>query len=194
MVAKKPEMSTGFANNELDKVEKQLQEFDDNVKELTQDRMNMAPKEEVEPQTKMSQNQMNNSKDVYLKPKRRVGAKEPFNERFRQSYEYDKEYVKFIAENKEIIGELIDIWTKPYPGMSAEEWDVPVNKPVWGPRYLAEQIKRKYYHRLVMQNTTTEQTNVGSFYGHLAADTTVQRLDCYPVAEKKSLFMGSKTF
>jgi len=58
---------------------------------------------------------------------------------------FQKEYVQFIAENKEIIGETIEIWTRPFGGMPAEFWKVPVNKPVWGPRYLAEQIKRCYY-------------------------------------------------
>lgn len=185
----KPNLGT-----ELDKAEKQFEKFDQEVKEMTLDRMNAAPKQEVEPQTKMSTREAQNAKDVYLKPKRSIGCKEKFNEKFREQYNFDKQYVKFIAENKEIIGETIDLWTRPYAGMPAEEWEVPCNKPIWGPRYLAEQIKRKFYHRLVMQNIPTEATGMGTMYGSMAVDTTVQRLDAQPVSERKSIFMGNTSF
>lgn len=179
------------SEKELEKVEEQFKEFDNQVKEMTLDRMNMAPKQEVEPQTKLSQNQIANSKDVYLKPHRMVGSRDKFNERFRDKYEFQKQYVQFIAENKEIIGEEIDIWTRPFGGLPAEWWKVPVNKPVWGPRYLAEQIKRKFYHRLVMQQTPTGSDGYGQFYGSMAADTTIQRLDAIPVNSNRSLFMST---
>lgn len=191
---KKPKVSSDYAQTELDKAEKQFDQFDQSVKDMTMDRMNMAPKEQAEPQTKMSTREAQNSKDVYLKPKRSIASKDKFNENFRQKYEFDKQFVKFIAENKEIIGETIDIWTRPYGGMPAEEWEVPCNKPVWGPRYLAEQIKRKFYHRLVMQNIPTEANGMGTMYGTMAVDTTVPRLDAHPVSDRKSIFMGNTSF
>lgn len=193
MALEKPKSSSGFAQNELDKAESQFKEFDEGIKALTMDRMNEAPKVEAEPQTKLSTNEIANSKDIYLKPKRRIASREKFNERFRQAYEYDKEYVRVIAEHKELIGESIPIWTKPYAGIPAEEWDVPSNKPIWMPRYLAEQIKRKYYHRLVMKESNSAGSDgFGSYYGTMAADTTVARLDCTKAPETKTLFMGAK--
>jgi len=194
MTTKRPEVSSGFAQKELDKAEKQFEAFDENIKSLTKDRMDMAPKEEADPQFKMSQNQIARTNDFYLKPKKRIGSKEKFNEQYREAYNFDKEFVHFMAQNNEIIGEGITIWTKPYAGVPAEEWDVPVNKPVWGPRYLAEQIKRKYYHRLVMKDHSHSVDGMGTYTGVLAADTTVQRLDCHPVSEKKTLFMGKSGF
>jgi hypothetical protein len=190
---KKPKVNSA-AQQELDKVEKQFQEFDESVKSMTLDRMNMAPKEEVESQTKMARADIEKSKEVYLKPKRSIGCRDKFNERLRGKYEFDKEYVQFIAENKEIIGETIDIWTRPYGGMPAEWWEVPTNKPVWGPRYLAEQIKRKSYHRLVMQDRVVGSDGMGQYYGTMAVDTTVQRLDAHPVSKNKSIFMGANNF
>jgi len=175
----------------LEKIEEQSKVFEQNVKDLTLDRMNMAPKKEEEQQTKLSTQEVLNSKDIYLKPKRVIGCKDKFNEKYRAAYEFSKQYVQFIAENKEIIGESIDIWTRPYGGMPAEEWDVPVNKPVWGPRYLAEQIKRKFYHRLVMQQSTTGSDHMGQYFGTMAADTTIQRLDAIPVNRNKSLFFSA---
>jgi hypothetical protein len=100
-----------------------------------------------------------------------------------------------IAENKEIIGETIEIWTRPYGGMPAEFWKVPCNKPVWGPRYLAEQIKRAHYHRLTMQeNRIVGSDGMGQYFGSMAVDSTIQRLDAMPVSTRKSLFMGSSSF
>jgi len=182
------------SEKELDKVGKQFDAFDNQVKTLTQDRMNEAPKLEVAPQTEISQVDLQKSKDVYLKPKRTIGSKEKFDEKWRERYNFSKEYVQFIAENKEIIGESIDLWTKPYPGMPAEEWIVPVNKPVWGPRYLAEQIKGAVYHRMSMENKPIGNDHAGQYYGNIIVDNTVQRLDAYPVNTKRSLFMGATNF
>ncbi len=129
METKKPEVSS-LAQKQLDSAEKKFQEFDDKCKELTLDRMNAAPKEEQEPVTKLSQKEISNSKDIYLKPKRTIGSKEKFNEAFRSDYEYAKELVFFTAENFEVIGETIQMWTKKFPGQAAEWWEVPVNTPV----------------------------------------------------------------
>lgn len=179
---------------ELDKASEQIKAFDESVKDMTLDRMNAAPKEENEPQTKISQLDISKSKDIYLKPTRSIGSREKFNEDFREQYNFDKEYVHFIAENHEIIGEDIELWTKPYAGMPAEFWKVPTNKPVWGPRYLAENIKKCNYHRFTMQNKTIEASNIGQIYGSMAVDTTIQRLDARPTSNKKSVFMGASGF
>lgn len=181
-------------NPDLEKAEKQFEKFDEDVKSMTMDRMNMAPKPEVEPQTKLSSRELEKSKDIYLKPERSVTSKEKFNEDYRSDYNFKKEYVNFVAENKELIGETLELWTKPFAGMPAEFWKVPSNKPIWGPRYLAEQIKRKFYHRLVMQPSVTHSEGFGQFYGSIAADTTVQRLDAIPVSQRKSVFMGAQSF
>jgi hypothetical protein len=183
------------ASKELDKVEKQFDSFKEDVDKMTLDRMNMTPKAESEPQTNLSQKEIFNSKDIYLKPIKVVGCQDKFNEKWRDDYNFQKQYVQFQAENKEIIGEEIDLWTRPFPGMPAEEWKIPVNKPVWGPRYLAEQIKRCYYHRLIMQpNVGTGSDHAGQYYGTMAVDTTVARLDAVPVSSKRSVFMGATNF
>lgn len=191
----KVKIENSASAKELDKAQKQFDEFDQQIKDMTMDRMNATPKADVEAQTKLSSKEISNSKDIYLKPKRSIGCKDKFNEKFREDWTFAKEYVHFIAENKELIGENIELWTRPFPGVPAEEWSVPVNKPIWGPRYLAEQIKRKFYHRLVMrESVATESHGMGMMYGQMAADTTVQRLDAYPVSTRKSVFMGKEGF
>ena len=187
----KPKPQVNAHQSELDKVEKQFEKFEQDVKNLTMDRMNEAPKEEIEPQTKLSSKEIEKSKDIYLKPDRTVSCRDKFNEKYRNDYNFSKEYVQFIAEHKEIVGETIEIWTRPFPGMPAEFWKVPVNKPIWGPRYLAEQIRRKTYHRLVMQqNSITGSDGIGQYFGTMVADTTIARLTAEPISTRKSIFMG----
>lgn len=177
---------------EIQKAAAQSDAFEKTIKELTLDRMNEAPKREEEEQTKLSESDIAKSKHIYLKPKKAIGSADKFNEKFRENYNFDKEYVHFKAENKEIIGENIEIWTRPYGGMPAEFWEVPVNTPVWGPRYLAEQIKRKNYHRLTMQQKSiTGADGIGNYYGSMVADETIQRLDATPVSSRRSVFMGA---
>jgi hypothetical protein len=191
----KPKVSSSLAQQELNKVEKQFEAFDENIKSLTLDRMNKAPIEEADSQTKMSQRDISKTKDIYLKPSKSVNANgEKFNEKFRKDYNFSIEYVNFIAENKEIIGETIEIWTKPFAGMPAEFWQVPVNKPVWGPRHLAEQIKRCRHHRLTMQDRPVQADGMGTYYGMMVVDNTVNRLDAHPVDNRKSIFTGSMSF
>jgi hypothetical protein len=180
--------------SEMDKLEKQFDAFDTQVKELTQDRMNQATKLEMEPQTKLSSSEIEKSKEIRLKPSRSIGSGQKFNEKFREAWNYDKEYVQFIAENNEAKGDMIEIWTRPYGGLPAEFWQVPVGKPIWGPRHLAEQIKKCTYHRLMMQQSVTNSDGVGQYFGSLAVDTTVQRLDARPVSTRKSVFMGAANF
>jgi len=190
----KPKVSSG-AQKQLDKAEAEFKEFDSQIKEITRDRMSAVPVQDSEPQTNLSQNEIRNSKDIYLKPHKTISSREKFNERFRDDYNFAKEYVQFIAEHKEIQGEDLDLWTKPFPGMPAEEWIVPVNKPVWGPRYLAEQIQRKSYNRLKMnENVQTSASAYGVMTGQLAVDTKVNRLDAYPVSNRRSVFMNDKGF
>lgn len=187
----KPKVNSS-AQKELDKAEKQFDQFSNELKNLTLDRMNEAPKEESVPQAKISSKEASNV--LFLKPIRTISSKEKFNENFREDYNFAKERVNFVAQNNEIIGESIYIWTKKFPGQPAEEWEVPTNKPVNGPRYLAEQIKNCTYHRLVMKDTMTNVDHSGGYYGTMIADTVKQRLDAQPLSDRKSVFMGSSSF
>jgi len=199
---KRPKVNSE-GQRELDKAAEQFEAFDSQVKEMTLDRMNQAPKKEVEQQTRLSQSELEKSKEIYLKPKRsfppgvnpKTGEREKFNEKFREEYNFQKEYVRFIAQNNEVIGESIEFCLKKFPGTTCDEWVVPVNKPVWAPRMVAERIRSCKHHKLVMQDKqTTGSDHAGQYYGTMAVDTTVQRLDAYPATERKSVFMGAVNF
>lgn len=191
------------SEQELQKAEEQFQAFDDSVKQMTMDRMNEAPKQDVEQLHKLSQKEIEKMGDIWLKPSRSLGPgadpktnfKETFNERFRKDWEFAKEYVRFIAEHREMPGETIECWTKPFPGVNCEFWQIPTGRPVWGPRHLAEQLSKCKYHRLVMKQNTVGGDQMGNqYYGQMAVDTTIQRLDAVPVSPRKSIFMGMDDF
>lgn len=184
---KKPKVSS----KETEKLQKQFDKYEQEIKDLTLDRTSLAPLQEVEPQTKLSSREIAKSQDLYLKPKRTISCRDKFNEDYREDYNFQKEYVQFIAEHKELIGETINIWTRPFAGLPAEEWEVPANKPLWGPRYLAEQIRRKVYSRLIMQESVNSDHGFAQFYGKMVADTKIARLTAEPVSSKKSIFMGA---
>jgi len=171
--------------------EKQFDDFTKNVQDLTLDQMNKAKVEEIEPQTKIAQRDMDKKPDIYLKPFRSYPSKEKFNENYRKAYEYAREYVHFIAENHEVVGEEIHIGAlKKFPGTPVEEWKVPVNKPVWAPRMVAERIADCQYHRLQMVDRPTEMSGNMTFYGQMVVDTTKNRLNALPVSTGRSVFMG----
>ena len=176
-------------------IEKQFDSYKEKVDTLTLDRMNESPKKEHEPQTKIAQNDIAKAPDIYLKPHRSISSREPFNEKYRSDYQFAKECVFLIAENNEMKGEIIEMWTKPFPGMPAEFWNIPVNIPIWAPRYVAEQLKRCSYHVLKMDETKrTGRSMLGDDVGAFVVDSTVNRLDAHPATKKKSIFMGANTF
>lgn len=188
-MAEKPKINS-VGEKELEKCETQIKALPEQAKELIMmDRMKLVPKIEYEGQPEISQQDVAKSRDIYLKPRNYVASQEKFNEKWRKSYEYDKEYVQFVGSNTEIREEEIPLWTKPYPGCPAEFWKVPVNKPVWGPRYLMEQLQRKQYHVLEMKNESVGNEGGNQYYGKLAIQTVRQRLDAREISSRKSISM-----
>jgi len=184
----KPKVNNA-GEEELKKMGEKFDSFQEEVKSLSYNNGLSIPVKEQEQQTKMSNREILRAPEIFLKPKKSIGSPQRFNESFRSMWNFQKEFVRFIAENIEAKGEPIsDIWTRPFGGVDAELWDVPVNKPVWGPRYLAEQIKRKSYTRLKMDADADARNYVNSdsnaqYYGRVVHDTRVQRLDAMPAPE-----------
>lgn len=197
MSENKPRVNSA-SQREIDKTAAQFDQFEKDVKDLTLDRMNAeGKKEETEPQTKLSQKEIENSREIRLVPKKRQTSVEKFNEKFREDFRFQSEYVQFIAENNELIGATIEVWTKAFPGQDAEYWEVPVNKPIWGPRYLAEQLRKASYHVLSMHESmgSTGGDHLAQYTGKMVVDTIKQRLNANPVnSSRKSIFMGASGF
>lgn len=196
---KKPIPTSSLAEKELDRLDQQFKDYEGQIKALDMNALAKAPKEETEPQHRMSQNQIADSlqKPIYLKPAKSIGSPQKFNENFREQWEFAKQYVPFIAEHNEMKGDIIEIWTRRFGGVPAEFWQVPTNRPVMGPRYLAEQIRSRSYRRLVTQDEemkTTSRDTVGTWHNNIIAEITVNRLNAHPASTKRSIFMGDNAF
>lgn len=182
-MADKPKVNSK-GQEELDKVQEQFEHFDEQVKSLSLDTMNKAPILETEQQTKLSDREMKKTDADYIKPARSMACREKFNERYRADWERDRKYVKVLVENLEIIGEKVETWTRPYAGIPAEFWQVPVNKPVYVPLYLAKQLSECKYHRLIMDETKNISADgMGTYYGSMAVKDIRRRIDCRPVGD-----------
>lgn len=170
------------SQKQLDKAEEHFEAFDAQVKSLTLDHMNKAPVLELEPQTKLSSREANKADAIHLKPLRSINSKEPFNEKYRAEHTEAWKYVRCIVENNEIIGEAIELWTKRFAGDSAHFWRVPVNKPIYLPRHLAQRLSECKYHRLIMdQSQISSADGLGTYMGSMVVDQTKHRIDCREV-------------
>jgi hypothetical protein len=188
-MADRPKLNSESAK-ELEKVQVQFDKFDDNVKSLTDVNLS-APIADFEPQTKMSTREATRHEAEYIKPARTIGSKEPFNEKFRAESEQAKKYVRCIAENREIIGERCEFWTKPFPGYPAEFWQLPVNKPICVPGYVAKRLSECSYSRMTMDDSKTVSSDgMGTYYGTMVVKDRIQRLDARSVGNS-FVAMGS---
>lgn len=170
------------SQKQLDKAEEQFEAFETQVKSMTVDHMNKAPVFDQEPQTKLSTRELNKADALHLKPVRSINSKESFNEKYRAEHTEAWKYVRCVVENNEIIGESIEVWTKRFAGDSAHFWRVPVNKPVYIPKLLAEQLASCKYHRLIMdQSQISAADGMGTYMGSMVVDQTKHRIDCRPV-------------
>lgn len=164
---------------ELDKVAEQL---DSNVEKMASGDL-PAKNIETEQQTKISTREAQTCDAPYLKPERNFDCKAKFNEKYRAAWEHDRQYVRAIAENYEIVGESIAVWTKPYAGVPYEFWKVPVNKPIMIPRHLANQLASRKYIRYVMsENKVTSQDGYGTYTGAMEQKEYRSRLDARPIS------------
>ncbi len=188
MTEKRPKINSE-GQKELDRVEDQLSSFKDSMHEA-RDKSATLPIRETEPQTKIAQSDLNKSGVIYLKPKRTFPSKEKFNERFRDEYNYQREYVDFIAENKEVVGETIDFCIKKFPGMPVEEWEIPVNKAVSAPRYVKERIEDCSYTVFVTTDAATGSEGGMKYYGQMVAEQRRARLSAREVVNKPRIFTG----
>lgn len=175
---------------ELDKLDDQIESTMKENKEIMEN-VSKIKTEERAPQREMSQWEKENAKEIHLKPTRSIADRVKFDEKWRKDFNFDMEEVCFMAENHEVIGEDITLWTKKYPGQPAQEWCIPVNKPVWGPRLLAEQLLNCKYSVFVQKDTAQLGNDyAGSYHGTIAVEKRVERLTARPVTQQKSLFSG----
>jgi hypothetical protein len=181
------------SQNQLNKADEEFKEFSKQVEAFNPIEVK-APLEEREQQTKLSTREMKNTDAPYIKPMRnvaRVNTKERptfWDEKHRPAHDRDWEYVKITAENNELIGSMIEMWTAEYGCDPAHFWQIPVNRPIYVPRLVAKKIAGCKYHRMSMEtadlnNTKLHEGENMQFVGGMVATHTKHRLNAYPVGD-----------
>ena len=173
---------------ELQKLEEGFDNFKKEIENLEEKRFDKTEA----PEHQISQREVEKTPDTYIKPIRIIMSREKFNERFREQYNYMKEYVYYTVQHEECKGDTVELWTKPFPGCPAEFWNVPSGRPVWIPRYVAEKLEKGCtYQRLKMQQTNGHSNDgVSMLTGQLVFDETVYRIIARPVSKSKKFSMN----
>lgn len=176
---------------ELEKVSQQFDQYKNEIETILDNRnvKGQSPEHEI------SQKDIEKSQEIYIKPNRVIMSKEKFNERYREQYNYAKEYVHYTVEHHECKGDSIEFWTKPFPGVAAEFWIVPSGKPVWIPRYVADKLEHGCtYRRLKTVDRPYSQDQMGTqYFGQLVQDEINYRISGRPVSTRKN-FVISRPF
>jgi hypothetical protein len=177
----------------LEEVQAQLDHVVENARAVDSvEQREFLPRREREEQTKLSSAEQRKN-IIVLKPiKTLFAVGQKFDENFREDYNYDKQYVDFIYEHNEEKGSTLEIWTRPYPGVPAEFWLVPANKPVSGPRYLKNQIDNMtYITRKYVEQKSVGSDYAGQYVGALEVQNVEERASTKEVSKKVKIFMGS---
>lgn len=177
---KKPNVADGLAQKEVDRLDAEFNAKEKQMSEMTQDAMKDAPLKELAPQVKISKEALEKTDAPKIVPcltRAANGKKKSEQDALRKRA---WEYIKVIAENNEVIGEDIEFWHKPMiAGEDLHFWKIPVNKPIYVPRHIAEHIRSRKYHRLKTdENIRVETNQFGDMMGRMIATETRQRLDC----------------
>ena len=170
----RPRLVDAAANKELERVEQNLSAITEPVKALDPSKI---VTQESAPQTQMSKKEEVTYDAPVLKPIRSINSREPFNEKYREDWKKGWELVKVIVENREIMGECPEPWSKSFAGDPAHQWRVPVNKPVYMPRHLAVQLSKCKYQIFRMEDKQmTNSDGMGTYYGSMVVDSTKDRI------------------
>lgn len=148
---------------------------------LTQDAMQDAPLHETEAQTQMSKREIEAYDAPLIKPTRSMPSSGKSLEKEKKMREDGWKYIKVIAENNEVNGEMIEFWLKKFAGDPVNFWQVPVNKPVYLPRHVAEHLSNRKYHVFKMQDRPMHEVQFGEPASKLVCQETRRRLDCRSV-------------
>ncbi|HEX5553450.1 MAG TPA: hypothetical protein VFX43_09400 [Chitinophagaceae bacterium] len=148
---------------------------------LTQDAMQSAPLHEVEAQTKMTKKQVEEYDAPVIRATKSMPSTGKALPQEAQAREDGWKYIKCIAENNEVVGEMIEFWYKKFSGDPIYFWQVPVNKPIYLPKHVAQHISDRKYHVMKMQSKPIHEVAFGEPMDRLVCQETRRRLDCRSV-------------
>ena len=180
---------------EIVKLNAKFEEYEKKIEALTLENTRLAKDKDEDNITRLSQREIAKSPDIYVKPKKTLMAVgEKFNEKYREEYNYKKQYVRVIAEHRECPGDTIEIWTKRFAGTPAEFWEIPTGKPVFIPRYVAEELADRKYNKIKMDGDSRDDRNRSGSYGEIeqygmpTVEEKIKRITAYSASTNATIF------
>lgn len=153
----RPRTSHGSTERELDRVEEQISSYEEKINSLEPASLTTDKPIETAPQTQISKKQIEMTDAPWIRPSKTFSSRAKPLPQLEADRKRAWEYVKVIAENKEIQGEMIEFWLLKFPGDSHCYWQVPVNRPIYVPRMVAEHLASRNYTRWRMRDPNSDE-------------------------------------
>lgn len=124
-----------------EKIVRQVEDFSNAVQDM-RNAMNKTPEAVSERQMKVTSFQKQFPDALYLEPKHRIPTKGVRNSEKDKNKDYLHEYVVGIFESQ-LVGSKLTLWKDGLPGDDFCMWEIPVNRPVGIPRFLAQHLSKE---------------------------------------------------
>ena len=156
MTVERPKTGSGKIEQELDKVEGQIANIQENILSASPAAIEAkAPEPSNDRIWDLSYREFKAADAPKITYTRMFAPASKPNPRCEAERKRGWEYVKCQCENFEIIGEKIEMWLCKWPGDPYTYWEIPVGKPIYLPRWVAEHLSTREYRRLVMSDRNT---------------------------------------
>ena len=138
--------------------------------------------DEIDPQTIMSKKNLEKYDAPFIKPSKSFATKSKPCSQEEKERKRGWEYIKCVAENIEVPGELVSFWHNKFLGDPYYFWNIPVNIPIYIPRFIAEHLASRHYHVFHMRDYSNPAAigDVGQD-GAMTVKSTKKRIDCRSV-------------
>jgi hypothetical protein len=172
-------MSKISKQQELDRIDNEMGALQDQMKTLTVDESSKAALREEEPQSCLSRREIKQSNAPMIKPSKSFPARGKPIAKLEAEHKRAWEYVTVIAENKEVLGEMIEFWLSKFPQDPINYWQLPVNVAIQVPYHVAEHIaKNCQYTVYKMADRDPRSLGHGDFAQTMVIEERRRRLDC----------------
>lgn len=168
-------------NKELEQAIVNSDKMREDMSKITMDAVAGVPLAETDVQTKMTKKQIEEYDAPVIKPSKSMPSTGKPLDKEKAMREDGWKYIKVIAENNEVVGERVDFWHKKFAGDPIYYWEIPVNKPIYVPKHIAQHLSERKYHVFKMQDRSREGLQHGDYAQSLICQETRRRIDCRSV-------------
>lgn len=151
---------------DLENIAKKTAELTEEMSQLTVDKINEIAPEPTLDELKLTAKQKASDEGViFVEPKRKFKGLGKLPEKLKREHARAWEYVKGIYENYVVNNEPVRFWHNgDFPGDPDCLWEIPSNKPVYVPRFIAKHLEEcQKYHQFTSIAATSEPAPMNDY-------------------------------